>query len=156
MSRISRYSFLTFGLLCVLFGVFFFSHHGLWRFRLSRSGLLMLRDEDQMGGDTMSNHVIFLYLHFTSLCVLTLAVAVLGSALHSPGLCPPPPLCPLRLHSCLPPANRPGSAAERQRFGRGWRAKDCGRQTTSWKRNFYESVWEKTSDMIRRVEIVWK
>lgn len=108
------------------------------------------------GGIPCQTTVIFLYLHsLLSVCLpwqwlfSDQRCTSLASALF-------PPLCPLRLHSCLPPANRAGSAAERQRFGRGGRAKDCGRQTTSWKRNFYESVGGKTSDMIRRVEIGWK
>lgn len=61
----------------------------------------MLRDEDQMGGDTMSNHRnLFIFtFHFF------LAVAVLGSALHSPGLCPPPATLPTQV-TLLPAARQ--------------------------------------------------
>lgn len=65
----------------------------------------MLQDEDQMGRDTMSKHRNLFIFTFTSLCVLTLAVAVLGSALHFPGLCPFPSTLPTQV-TLLPAARR--------------------------------------------------
>lgn len=117
----------------------------------------MLRDEDQMGRDTMSNHRNLFIFTFTSLCVLTLAVAVLGSALHFPALCP----FPLHsAHSGYTPACRPPTGLDRRQRGSVLDG-EGGQKTAEGKQHpgretFTSQCEGKTSDMIRRIEIGWK